>query len=421
VDQRSRVSITFGPFALDGSATQLLRDGTELRLRPQAMRVLKVLLVHSGEWVGYDQMIAQAWDGNLVSQHTVDVTVGEVKRSLHEYGKWISNRPKVGYSLDVPRSDELVRKGWHFWNQRTREGLEHAIDAFEHAAAECPSDFRAFEGLSASFLTLATFGMRPPIAMYKGFLEAHHRAEALCGLTPELRCNRAHGLHMFERKHAESESEFLRTIDEKPTMASAYVRLSMLYGTLGRLDDALEMVGRAQAADPLSPVVVTIDVVLRFWRREFDTAVAVGKNAVALHPYLQVARAIYAQALEFSGRLDEALVQYQIGTATSPDLLWVRALEATCLANLGRTTEALTVLHRIEELRESEYVDAFFMAVLRHSVGQHAEALDELERAGEENSAWLYSLNVDPKIDVFRGNPRYERLRDKLFGACLAR
>ena len=124
VDQRSRVSITFGPFALDGSATQLLRDGTEVRLRPQAMRVLKVLLVHSGEWVRYDQMIAEAWDGTLVSQHTVDVTVGEVKRSLHEYGKWISNRPKVGYSLEVPRSDELVRKGWHFWNQRTREGLE---------------------------------------------------------------------------------------------------------------------------------------------------------------------------------------------------------------------------------------------------------------------------------------------------------
>ena len=420
MDQRSRVTIIFGPFSLDGSATQLLRDGAEIRLRPQALRVLKVLLVHSGEWVRYEQMIAEAWEGTLVSQHTVDVTVGEVKRSLQEYGKWISNRPKVGYCLDVPRSDELVRKGWHFWNQRTRDGLELAIDAFEHAAAECPSDFRAFEGLSASYLALATFGMRPPIDMYQGFLETHSKAEALCGLTPELRCNRAHGLHMFERKFAEAETQLLQTIEEKPTLASAYVRLSMLYGTLNRLDEAVEVMRRASAADPLATMVITMEVVLRFWRREFDAAIAVGKNAIALHPFSQTTRAIYAQALEFSGRLDEALVQYQIATATSPDLPWMRTLEGTCLAKLGRTTEALAILHRTEELRQSEYVDAYYMAVLRQAVGQ-PEAWTELERAGEENSAWLNQLNVDPKMDDFRNDARYDRLRDKLFGACLAR
>src|SRR6476469_9665581 len=51
---------------------------------------------------------------------------------------------KVGHRLDVPKSDELVRKGWHFWNRRTRgvseaqailEGLEQLrrtdyVDAF---------------------------------------------------------------------------------------------------------------------------------------------------------------------------------------------------------------------------------------------------------------------------------------------------
>src|SRR4249920_2610001 len=223
VEQRSRVAITFGPFSLDASATQLLRDGVDVRLRPQALRVLKVLLVHSGQWVRYEQMSAEAWEGTLVSQHTIDVTVGEVKRSLHEYGKWIGNRPKVGYNLDVPRSDELVRRGWHFWNQRTREGLEHAIECFEQAATECPSDFRAFEGLSSSYLTLVTFGMRSPAEMHDRFLEAHRRAEALCGLTPDLRCNFAYGLHVFERKVGEAESGLLRTVDEKPTLASAYV------------------------------------------------------------------------------------------------------------------------------------------------------------------------------------------------------
>jgi len=297
VDLRSRVTISFGPFSLDASATELLRDGSEVRLRPQALRVLKVLLVHSGKWVRYEQMIAEAWAGTLVSQHTIDVTVGEVKRKLQEYGRWISNRPKVGYSLDVPRSDELVRRGWHFWSQRTREGLERAIDSFERAAAECPSDFRAFEGLAASYLTLVTFGIRAPAEMHHRFLEAHGRAEALCGLTPDLRCHRAHGLFIFERRVAEAESELLQTIQDKPTLASAYVRLALLYGSLGQLDKSADLVRQARAADSLWPVVSMMECNVCFWRRDFDEAAAVGRNAVELHPHLQAARAIYAQAL----------------------------------------------------------------------------------------------------------------------------
>ena len=120
------------------SATRLLRDGTEVRVRPQALQALKVLLRHNGETIRYEQMIAEAWQGTNVSRHTVDVTVGEVKKSLLEYGTWIVNRPKVGYRLEVPKSDELVRRGWHFWNRRTPEGFQGAVECFQQAAAQCP-------------------------------------------------------------------------------------------------------------------------------------------------------------------------------------------------------------------------------------------------------------------------------------------
>ena len=174
--------------------------GTDVRLRPQAFHVLKALVLHSGQCVNYEQMIAEAWEGVSVSRHTVDVTVGEVRRSLGEYGSWISHRRKLGYCLEVPTSEDLIRRGWHFWSRVTREGFEHALGCFEQAAREDDGNFRAFEGLSVCYLMLATYGMRPPSEMYGRFLEAHSRAEALAGRTPELRSNRAHGLHMFERR-----------------------------------------------------------------------------------------------------------------------------------------------------------------------------------------------------------------------------
>jgi len=405
---------SFGPFVFDAAAARLSRDHAEVRLRPQGLEVLRVLLKHGGRPIGYDQMIAEAWHGTFVSRHTVDVTIGEVKRVLGEYGRWIVHRPKVGYSLEVPTSDELVRKGWHFASRRTKEGAERAIECFQQAAVQHPGDFRAFEGLSTVYLMQATFGIRPPVEVYPRFLEAHARAAEQGPLTPDMRCNRAHGLHMFEHRPQDAEREFQLALAEKPAFATVYVRMALMCATLGQLDRALEMVSRGYQADPLLPTLPPAEVNVRVWRREFDQAVVIGSKAVELHPYLQISRSNYAQALEFSGRLDEALAQYQLGSIMSSDLPWMRALEATCLAKLGRTSDARAILDELEHRRETDYADALYVAVLRDALGERAEAFKELERAYEENSAFLYSIEFDPKMDTFKGDRRFTRLLNSM-------
>ena len=238
---------------------------------------------------------------------------------------------------------------------------------------------------------------------------------ALGVLTAELRCNHAHGLHIFERRITEAECEFLVTLEENPALASTYVRLARMYASCGRSDEALEVLARGYKADPLLPTVPAMTMLIRFWRREFDAAIALGQETIELHPYVQVVRATYGQALEFSGRLDEALAQYQAASAISPDLTWLRALEGTCLARQQRDAEALAILDELEQLRPSGYVDACFMAVFRDVLGHRDEAFIELERARDENSAWLHSLDVDPTMDCFRDDPRFARLRDEVF------
>jgi tetratricopeptide (TPR) repeat protein len=98
----------------------------------------------------------------------------------------------------------------------------------------------------------------------------------------------------------------------------------------------------------------------------------------------------------------------------SGDLPWMRALEGTCLAKLGRTTEAHAILDELEHRRDTDYADALYMAILRYALDEQAEAFKEIERAVDENSAFLYSIDVDPKMDVFRSDPRYTRIRDAM-------
>jgi len=413
--------IRFGPFTLDAAATRLERDRREIRLRPQGLLALRVLLRHAGKTVGYQQMIEEAWDGTIVSRHTVDVTIGEVRKALGEFGIWIVNRPKLGHRLDVPTSDELVRRGWHFWNRRTREGFDRAAECFRQAASETPSDCRSYVGLSESYLALATFGMRPPREMYEQFLDAHARAVELGGLTPELRCDRAHAYHLFERRLDDAEAEFLKVIEEDSALQSAHIRLARLYAATGRGAAALDVLKRCELIDPLLPLLPVTETLVHFWQRDYAAASAVGARGIELHPYLQVARANYAQALELSGRLDEALAQYRIAIAMSPDLTWMRAHEGTCLAKLGRHDEALVILDAIEHIRRSEYVDAFYMAVFREALGHRDAAFDELARTYDDNSVWLFSIDVDPKLDGLRDDRRFERLRASLYSPAAVR
>ena len=407
--------ITLGPFSVDTSSQRLLRDGVDVRLRPQAVLALTTLVQNNGRYVDCDRMIREAWGGIVVSRHTVEVTVAEVKKALNEYGAWISRRPKLGYRLEIPATQDSIRNGWHFWNRRTREGFEKAINCFQQAAHEDSADFRAFEGLSLSYLMLGVYGMGRPAEMRRLFAEAHRRAIELAGWTPELRAMHAHGLRVFERRYDEAEAEFRRVLREKPCLVSAYVWLAMLQVTCGRLDDASALVVRAHAVDPLYPALAATEIFIRFCRRDFASAVTCGQRAVDLYPYLQLGRAFYAEALEYSGRVEEALEQYRIGRVMSPDFLCLPALEGICLAKNGHRKKARAILEDLEKIRASEYVDAYFLALLRDALGEREAALVELKQAIADQSPNLNFLDVDPKMDVLRKDRRFASLRNKLF------
>ena len=218
----------------------------------------------------------------------------------------------------------------------------------------------------------------------------------------------------------DAEAEFQRAADQKPAFGATYVRIAMMYATLGRLDDAIEIVRRGYGAEPLLPTLASVEVDLHVWRREFELATLLGARAVDLHPYLQVARAAYAQALQFSGRLDDALAQDRLTSVMCPDLPWLRALEGMCLAAMGLKSRALPILEGLEQLRRTEYVDAYYMAVFRSALGQREQAFEELERACAENAAPLFAMNVDPKLDRLRSDRRVGALFASLYSQAKA-
>lgn len=393
--------IALGPFRVDLATTRVLRDGVALELRPRAFRALKVLIRNPGRLVDYQQMIRDAWDGTQVSRHTVAVTVGEIKQVLGEYGGWIYCQPKFGYRLEIPQSEILIRRGWHYWNQYSRLGYENALRCFQEAAGHDSGDFRAWGGISSTYLMLASFVMQPPRDLAAPFWDAHHRVVALCGLTWELRLDRAYARFVFDHRFAEAAQEMVELQRERPDSAHVYVRLAMVYLAQGRLEEAGALLPPALAADALLPPLAFIGALLRLYRRDFQDAVQWAEDNLDLHPSSQVGRAHYAEALEFLGRTEEANVQYELASARSDSPL-MRAVQARFLAVIGRTAEATAILEDLQRIRQSLYVDAYHVALVLDALGRRAEASAELERARQENSYTLLFSSVDPKADALR-------------------
>lgn len=412
-DAARMADYSFGPFVLDVASSRLVRDGIEVRMRPQAFSALRALASHPGQFLTYDRLIDEAWGGTAVSRHTVNVTIGEVRKLLDDCGTWIVWRPKIGYSLNIPQYDRLVHLGWHFANVRSGEGFERALECFNAAAAEAPHDHRAFDGQASVHLMQASFGTRPGREMLDAFMASYERAVALVGPRPELRCNYAHAIHMYQRRVDEAIAEFDQVIKEKPQLPLAHIRRTLALVTKGDLDGALEALTGCLAVAPLNPLTATAEVNVRLWRGEYEQAAALGQRAVQMHPYFMLIRVYYGNALQSAGRVEAALEQYHIGSVITGGLARVRALEGVCLAALGRTAPAQAILAELVERERHTYVDPYALARLRLALGDADGAFADLERAIDDSVSSLYSVRFDPTADGFRSDPRFPRLLDR--------
>jgi DNA-binding winged helix-turn-helix (wHTH) protein/tetratricopeptide (TPR) repeat protein len=405
--------IAFGPFMVDLSTARVFRDGREVSLRPQVFRVLRFLIQNPGRLVDYDEMLREAWGGARVSKHTVAVTVNELKAVLGEYGAWITIRTGYGYCLEIPESEHLMRVGQHFRSQCTRSGLYNALRCYEQVTTLEGADPRAWEALANLYLEIGFLAVRPPRDVHRSFLQAYHRAVALQGATPGLQLGHALSLYLFETRLREAEVELIRIREALPGLTETYVHLAVLYYMQGRADQALEELGEAEMVDALSPRLALVKPRLLLFCREIDRATASARQAVALHPNSPITHLNYGDILDFAGD-PEALTQFRIASTIAPDVPWIHAAEARCLAKQGRSSEALDVLAQLRRNRNTEYVDAYHLAFLLEALGKRDEAFQELERAYVERSPALAWLDLDTKSDPLRNDPRFAELRDRV-------
>ncbi len=82
----SPMSYEFAPFRLDLRQGRLLCADQEIKLRPRVFKLLAVLVEHHGRLISDDELMERVWEGKVVGENVVVVSVGELRRALGREG-----------------------------------------------------------------------------------------------------------------------------------------------------------------------------------------------------------------------------------------------------------------------------------------------------------------------------------------------
>jgi DNA-binding winged helix-turn-helix (wHTH) protein len=99
--------IRFGTFQLDTEAGQLLKKGRVIRLKPQPLRLLQLLLSRPGELVTRDEIRALLWgaDTFVDFEQGMNTAVRQIREALGDDAErpiFVETVPKRGYRFIAP-------------------------------------------------------------------------------------------------------------------------------------------------------------------------------------------------------------------------------------------------------------------------------------------------------------------------------
>lgn len=88
----------FGPYVLDRSRRQLLRDGSAVALTPKAYDLLALLVEHQGRIVPKETLMSRLWPDTAVEESNLAFQISALRKALGE-GRYVITVPGRGYQF----------------------------------------------------------------------------------------------------------------------------------------------------------------------------------------------------------------------------------------------------------------------------------------------------------------------------------
>jgi eukaryotic-like serine/threonine-protein kinase len=307
---------------------------------------------------------------------------------------------------------QLYLKGRYFWNKRTAEALVQALNYLHLAIEKDPQYSLAYAGLADSYLVQGWIGQLAPNEIYPKARESATKALELDETLAEAHNALATVKRDYDWDWPGAEKEYKRAIELRPSYATAHQWYGELLAVLGRKQELVAEMNRAQQLDPLSPAISgeRAAMLLRATGRD-DLALQELRKALEFDPSFPHTHWHIGLVHLWKGRLTEAGAEFQKAEALAPDITMYKGGLAHVYAREGRTSEARTLLDELKELSKTRYVSGLDLASIYIGLGQREQAFTYLEKAYQQRDPRLILwLTSRPEFEGLRSDPRMKDL-----------
>ena len=320
-------------------------------------------------------------------------------------------------ATNSPEAFQLYLKGRYFWNKRTGEGFEKAVEFFNQALEKDPTYALAYVGLancylSGNFSYTDTYPKR--VAMVEAAMKKALEIDDTLGEAyAVLAINKC----FYEWDFAGAEREYKRAIELNPNYATAHHWYAELLAMEGRFDESFAEYRRALELDPLSLAINTDLGMTYYYARQPDLAISHLKKLLEIDTGYARTYLYLGQIYRAENRFEESIAATSKYSTLSGDNLGMGVDVQTSikrnemLGDAFKTSGAQGYWKKMLEFAlENKNFEPTHMAKIYAQLGEREKAFELLEKAYTVRSTVLLSLKASPEFDSLRADPRFPDL-----------
>lgn len=375
--------------------------------RGQSLRV-RVALVNAAdnyqEWGRhFDRTLSDLLD---IENEIADAIVTQLRVKLTDSDRQrLSRRP-----TENEEAYRLYLQGRYAWDQRTAASLNEGIGCFKKAIEKDPNYALAYSGIADCYTFLGWNSLLAPGECMPRARSAAQKALSIDADLAEAHSSLGLVRLLYEWDWAGAEAEFRRALDLSSQNAVAHQWYALLLLLLGRREEALREMELAVQDESVPLPVGTIVAYAYYLLRDCRRALEQIDKVIESDPNLYIGRFVRGNIREqLLGSYEEARADFEAGVTLSNRNAFMLGALGHCYGAMGEVANAEALLKELEEASAHKYVTPRALAWILLGLGRHKEALQWLERAFQERSAWVILVNIAPIYDSLRDDPQ---LRD---------
>jgi Tfp pilus assembly protein PilF len=316
-----------------------------------------------------------------------------------------------------PEAEKFYLQGRYYWNKRTPDDLNRAVDYFTQAIVRDPNYAQAYAGLADCYNLLREYTVMPATEAYPRAFAAAKKAVELDDQYSAAHASLAFVLFFGRWDSANAELEFRRALDLDPNNAVAHHWYATYLLTMHRMPESLTEIERAQALDPASTSILADKGDILFQAGQRDEAITLLQQMEMTEPAFRSPHLYLKTFYLTQGDYPRFLAESRTDALLLHDnsALAIAAAAEKGFAAGGAKAMFESMLQIEKKYYAQGLVPPTALAQTCALLGNKGEALHYLKAAYDQHDELLLSVKNYPALNTFlHHDPAYRDLLARL-------